>query len=348
MPTLTIIRGLPGSGKSTLARKLSAETGAIHIEPDMFCMQDGEYKYDPEKYNMAYHTARSIIILLANEMKCDIIFADVLPRIGQVDSFRYLIPSNYKLVVRDLKISKEESLKRNKHNVKPEDIENMAEAWQSWRRGETVTECSRLPKLTAEVFDRPDCPEWAKYAAVDADGTVWAYDNEPWPNKEYGCWICHTYSDEGEVYIAEGFDPSDWQNSLIKRPEETTLPDWCEVGEWIYTSSEQYLKINGISIDLQKIKFSNGAVWSNQDIIDEAVQARLRPYTADEMQGLVGKVLHGNDFDFSALILYAEPNASTIETLHYSYTAEELKQNYTIDGHPAGVLEHLENGEWVQ
>ena len=98
----------------------------------MFCMQDGEYKYEPEKYNMAYHTARSIIMLLANEMKCDIIFADVLPQIGQVDSFRYLIPSNYKLVVQDLHISKEESLQRNKHNVHPEDIEAMAAAWQNW------------------------------------------------------------------------------------------------------------------------------------------------------------------------------------------------------------------------
>lgn len=32
---------------------------------------------------------------------------------------------------------------------------------------EPVTECNQLPKLTVEVFDRPDCPGWAKYAAVD-------------------------------------------------------------------------------------------------------------------------------------------------------------------------------------
>ena len=37
-----------------------------------------------------------------------------------------------------------------------------------------ITDCNHLPKLTSEVFDRPDCPEWAKYAVVDQDGTgVW-------------------------------------------------------------------------------------------------------------------------------------------------------------------------------
>ena len=132
MPTLTIFRGLPGSGKSTVARKLAEETGAIHIEPDMFCIQDGEYRYDKEKYETAENVARSTVHHLAHSLKCDIIFADVLPQIGQVYSFRYLLPSNYKLVVRDLHISKEESLKRNKHNVRPEDIEAMAAAWQNY------------------------------------------------------------------------------------------------------------------------------------------------------------------------------------------------------------------------
>lgn len=132
MPTLTIIRGLPGSGKSTLARKIAAETGAIHIEPDMFCIQDGEYRYEKEKYYRAVKMAHFVVSHLSGTLGCDIIFADVLPQIGQVASFRYLIPSNYKLVVNDLHISKEESLKRNKHNVSPEDIEAMAAAWQNW------------------------------------------------------------------------------------------------------------------------------------------------------------------------------------------------------------------------
>lgn len=34
-------------------------------------------------------------------------------------------------------------------------------------------------KLTQEVFTRPDCPKWAKWAAVDADGTAYWYESEP-------------------------------------------------------------------------------------------------------------------------------------------------------------------------
>ena len=132
MPILTIFRGLPGSGKSTMARKLAEQTGAIHIEPDMFCIQDMEYRYDKEKYKTAVEVARSTVHHLAHSLKCDIIYADVLPQIGQVDSLRFLLPRCYRIHVNDLHISKEESLKRNKHNVRPEDIEAMAAAWQNY------------------------------------------------------------------------------------------------------------------------------------------------------------------------------------------------------------------------
>lgn len=37
---------------------------------------------------------------------------------------------------------------------------------------EPATKCSQLPKLTTEVFDRLDCPEWAKWAAVDISGVT--------------------------------------------------------------------------------------------------------------------------------------------------------------------------------
>lgn len=47
---LTLIRGLPGSGKSTLAKKIAATQGAVHVENDMFIVDEsGVYCFDQEK-----------------------------------------------------------------------------------------------------------------------------------------------------------------------------------------------------------------------------------------------------------------------------------------------------------
>lgn len=67
------------------------------------------------------------------------------------------------------------------------------------------------PKLTVDIFDRPDCPEWAKWAAVDEDGKGYLYSSEP----ARGLHVFHFGLDND--YIGD-YDPSDWQNSLIERP----------------------------------------------------------------------------------------------------------------------------------
>jgi hypothetical protein len=153
--------------------------------------------------------------------------------------------------------------------------------------------------------------------------------------------------DKGKENVAKARE-SRLSEQYHNGPEKKTLPKRVEVGGYVFDPARGYGKIIGGSINACHIQFECMEASFLPEDFAGFKQARLRPYNEDEMQRLVGKVLHGNDFDFSALILYAEPDASTIETLHYSYTAEELKQDYTIDGHPAGVLEHLKNGEWVQ
>jgi predicted kinase len=43
---LIILRGLPGAGKSTLAKELAQLYNAVHIEADMYFMQNGKYVFD--------------------------------------------------------------------------------------------------------------------------------------------------------------------------------------------------------------------------------------------------------------------------------------------------------------
>ncbi|EGQ9291270.1 ATP-binding protein [Vibrio vulnificus] len=52
---LTLIRGLPGSGKSTLAQQLAKQTLAVHLEADMYFVdQQGRYQFDPTRLEQAH------------------------------------------------------------------------------------------------------------------------------------------------------------------------------------------------------------------------------------------------------------------------------------------------------
>ena len=92
------------------------------------------------------------------------------------------------------------------------------------------------PKLTVEVFDRPDCPEWAKWAAVDQDGEAWWYENLP--EREAGNWNAvpcqHTLHSRGRLIVDQLFDATDWKNSLIIRPVERSCSDCTkkEINTW--------------------------------------------------------------------------------------------------------------------
>lgn len=139
MSLITIIRGLPGAGKTYLGRKLSAETGAIFIEPDALCIQDGKYNWHTETWRNRQDLARAIIYEIVNQAESDIIYADVLPTRHDV---REIIAqtegslSHYDVRVIDMPITRAESEIRNQHNVKASDLDAMARAWEPWEEEE--------------------------------------------------------------------------------------------------------------------------------------------------------------------------------------------------------------------
>lgn len=135
------------------------------------------------------------------------------------------------------------------------------------------------------------------------------------------------------------------------------LPDWVKVGAIGYDLiNKEYFEIKSFDMDNNFVEtkyfdtigtMTNDSLWTYKEIIETAVQARKRPFNADEMKAMVGKVLSGDKFDYCALITYTE--AEMIETQHYTYTSDELIDGYTIDGKPCFKLEHLnEKGEWVE
>lgn len=51
---LTLIRGLPGSGKSTKAIAIARQTNAVHLETDMYFIEDMIYKFDATRIKFAH------------------------------------------------------------------------------------------------------------------------------------------------------------------------------------------------------------------------------------------------------------------------------------------------------
>jgi hypothetical protein len=212
---------------------------------------------------------------------------------------------------------------------------------------EPVTEINQLPKLTAEVFDREDCPADTKIAVVNMDGgaswgsfaTATVTHLGGWRGEGNGCW----------TKIPGKWDASDWQKSLIERPAK--LPEWRKVGEYGYDYASGYFKIikiidGGINLKVEWVKEGvQGIVFGCN--INNKKQARLRPYNAEEMKALVGKVI---EFDvFAQLVLMYDGKDNAILAGDGYWISESiLLKDYTIDGQPCGVFEHMENGEWVE
>jgi hypothetical protein len=270
-------------------------------------------------------------------------------------------------------------------------VTNTCQAMDKGKENVAKATCNfgKLPKLTAEVFDRPDCPVDAKIAVVNEDGSAyWGSFNTARPNFRGG-WD----GENGSWFSIPGkFDSSDWQNSLIKRPskaafdkllknyaekqadaiwqkarehrlseqyhngpEKTTLPDWCKVGEWVYLSNKEYDKIE--SIDDFGINLASGTIINKKYIHEEAVSARLRPWNFEEAPYQL-KVKR-NDWSRGAgeELTFLGPRSGKWGYLVGAYdnecftfySFEEMKILYrTLDGEPCGVLEHLENGTWVE
>jgi len=142
-PTLTIFRGLPGSGKTTHARELAEKTGAMLIEPDSLTIKGGKYCYTPAAH--AHVQAISLEILeTVGSVGSDAIYADVLPSIALVNdvirAYAKRAPDCYFRVCDMPLLTVEQSLARNRHNVRREDIERMAAQWEPWERKQEESE----------------------------------------------------------------------------------------------------------------------------------------------------------------------------------------------------------------
>lgn len=85
---------------------------------------------------------------------------------------------------------------------------------------EKLLDETQLKQLDQSVFDGLD-EKW-RFAAVDADGSANGFDVRVYPRggDKYGLFAYaddYANSDDNSIRLGEGYDTTDWQNSLIER-----------------------------------------------------------------------------------------------------------------------------------
>lgn len=142
---------------------------------------------------------------------------------------------------------------------------------------------------------------------------------------------------------------------LFGKTEEAELPEWCKVGEWVWSNNSYHkitcIETSGYSIPL--IILDDGSKYTFGSLSwDDVSQARLRPYNSEEMKSLVGKVIeHKKDLHLVTNYLNdtADNNPVVCVGTNWRDAKGLIEHNYAIDGERCCVLEHLnDNGEWVE
>ena len=191
------------------------------------------------------------------------------------------------------------------------------------------------PKLTAGVFFLSECPEWARYAAIDANGLAYWYDAVPcrstsglrWNNGgQRAMKICYA----GEV-ATPLFDATDWEHSLIERP--AVVPAWFKPGVLAYNNDTH--------------TFFH--VTDSIEYCENYLEAKVRPFNDDELERKLGQCVLGPK-NSRLLVTGFRPKGdisgkSEICVLCGWLTAEKL---LTYGSRPQGIKQyHSKAGTWI-
>ena len=129
------------------------------------------------------------------------------------------------------------------------------------------------------------------------------------------------------------------------------LPAWCQPGQWVHNKRNGYGEIKSVREDRSScfIEFSGGAGdFVPEEFKNVLKQARLRPLKAEEIYVLPFEVRAKNS-SFRTIVVSCDGKKVWLSGASLAITTQELSKEFTFAcGSPCGVLEHLEDGEWVE
>lgn len=148
--------------------------------------------------------------------------------------------------------------------------------------------------------------------------------------------------------FANGFEPV-WHEVKETTTNSSQLPDWVEECAVGYDNEQQrYFEVTDVSVKWVDIEYLDDGIGATCDYSDmqNCSEGRKRPFNAEEMRGLLGKVIVDGDNALFVSIYYGKEKHITAGCL-IDFDGDDLMR-CSCDGKPCYKLEHLENGEWVE
>ncbi len=127
MADLILVRGVPGSGKSTFAKKMvDMMPSMIHLEADMFFVNDGQYRYDPTLIPAAHQWCRDRLKFHL-EADAHVVVSNTFVRRWEIESYLSIVPSHTNVTVITV-----HGNWPNVHGVPQAVIRRMIANWETW------------------------------------------------------------------------------------------------------------------------------------------------------------------------------------------------------------------------
>ena len=234
----------------------------------------------------------------------------------------------------------------NANHANPSGV-SMREMFEIPRPKPTENPVDQPKTLTQAVFD--GLPPEYRWAAVDSEGRAYAHKCTP-KGATAAYWLCVRGC--AAYLIGEGYDTTNWQNSLIERPAvvkknlTTELPEWCRVGKWVY-----YPRLNqrGQIVDFRDggkkvfIKYPDRSPCSIP-YISEVKPLTLIPWDDSTLPSLPFCVKFKNDGkNFRTTVVSASISGVWLGGATNAISYDELSNECEmLDGKPCGVLEVVE------